>query len=80
VNPTTEQPIITVAEGVEADIDRAVAAARRAFDAGSKADFSISFGGFKQSGIGREGGPDAVLPYLESKTVVLRGAPAHLRG
>jgi acyl-CoA reductase-like NAD-dependent aldehyde dehydrogenase len=47
---------------------------------GSKADFSISFGGFKQSGIGREGGPEAVLPYLESKTIVLRGAPAHLRG
>jgi acyl-CoA reductase-like NAD-dependent aldehyde dehydrogenase len=46
---------------------------------GSKADFSISFGGFKQSGIGREGGPDAILPYLESKTIVLRGAPAHLR-
>jgi acyl-CoA reductase-like NAD-dependent aldehyde dehydrogenase len=47
---------------------------------GSKVDFSISFGGFKQSGIGREGGPEAVFPYLESKTLVLRGAPAHLRG
>jgi acyl-CoA reductase-like NAD-dependent aldehyde dehydrogenase len=45
---------------------------------GSRVDFSIAFGGFKQSGLGREGGPDAVLPYLESKTVVLRSAPAHL--
>jgi acyl-CoA reductase-like NAD-dependent aldehyde dehydrogenase len=47
---------------------------------GSKADFSIAFGGFKQSGIGREGGSEAVLPYLESKTIVLRGAPAHMHG
>jgi len=45
---------------------------------GSKPDFSISFGGFKQSGIGREGGPDAVLPYLETKTIVLNGRPSHL--
>ena len=45
---------------------------------GSRVDFNIAFGGFKQSGIGREGGPDSVLPYLESKTVVLRSAPAHL--
>lgn len=45
---------------------------------GSRVDFSIAFGGFKQSGIGREGGPDSVLPYLESKTVVLQSAPAHL--
>ena len=45
---------------------------------GSRVDFSIAFGGFKQSGLGREGGPESVLPYLESKTVVLRSAPAHL--
>jgi aldehyde dehydrogenase (NAD+) len=46
---------------------------------GLKIDFSISFGGFKQSGIGREGGPTAILPYLESKTLILNGAPSHLR-
>lgn len=46
---------------------------------GSKPDFSIAFGGFKQSGIGREGGPGAILPYLETKTVVLPNAPAHLQ-
>ncbi|MBB6123387.1 aldehyde dehydrogenase [Sphingobium subterraneum] len=37
-------------------------------------DFAIAFGGFKQSGIGREGGMEAVLPYLETKTVVLTGS------
>jgi betaine-aldehyde dehydrogenase len=38
---------------------------------GFKVDFSIAFGGFKQSGIGREGGVEGLLPYLETKTVVL---------
>ena len=32
LNPATEQVIATVAEGNEADVDRAVAAARRAFE------------------------------------------------
>jgi aldehyde dehydrogenase (NAD+) len=34
-------------------------------------DFSIAFGGFKQSGIGREGGIEGLMPYLETKTVLL---------
>ena len=34
-----------------------------------KTDFSIAFGGFKQSGIGREGGTEGLLPYLETKTM-----------
>src|SRR5262245_49104709 len=34
-------------------------------------DFSISFGGFKQSGIGREGGTEGMYPYLEAKTIIL---------
>jgi acyl-CoA reductase-like NAD-dependent aldehyde dehydrogenase len=42
-------------------------------------DFGIGFGGFKQSGIGREGGIEGLLPFLESKTVVLREAPAQYR-
>jgi len=37
---------------------------------GFKLDFSIGFGGFKQSGIGREGGLAGVAPYLESKTMI----------
>ncbi|WP_028221440.1 aldehyde dehydrogenase [Paraburkholderia oxyphila] len=37
----------------------------------SRTDFSIGFGGFKQSGIGREGGTEGLDAFLESKTVVL---------
>ena len=43
-----------------------------------RTDFSISFGGFKQSGIGREGGVEGLLPYLEAKTIILEGMPKHL--
>jgi aldehyde dehydrogenase (NAD+) len=38
---------------------------------GSRTDFSIGFGGFKQSGIGREGGIEGLTAFLESKTIVL---------
>ncbi len=38
---------------------------------GPRTDFSIGFGGFKQSGIGREGGVEGLLAFLESKTIVL---------
>ncbi len=37
----------------------------------SRTDFSIAFGGFKQSGLGREGGVEGLLPFLEAKTIVL---------
>jgi acyl-CoA reductase-like NAD-dependent aldehyde dehydrogenase len=40
-----------------------------------RSDNGVSFGGFKQSGIGREGRVDGLLPYLESKLVVLDGPP-----
>jgi len=43
---------------------------------GSRTDITIAFGGFKQSGIGREGGTEGLLPFLESKTVVLDGPPS----
>jgi acyl-CoA reductase-like NAD-dependent aldehyde dehydrogenase len=42
------------------------------------ADFSICFGGFKQSGIGREGGIEGLRPYLEAKTMLLQGRPRQL--
>ena len=38
---------------------------------GLKFDFSIGFGGFKQSGLGREGGIRGIEHYLEFKTVIL---------
>lgn len=63
------------------DIDRArgVAARLRSGTVGHNAfrsDFGIAFGGFKQSGIGREGGREGLFPYLETKTVVLEGVPS----
>ena len=65
------------------DADRAYAAARalRSGTVGHNAlrnDFMIAFGGFKQSGIGREGGVDGLLAFLEAKTIILEGEPAHL--
>lgn len=58
------------------DPERAYAVARRLRAGtvghnGFRTDFSIAFGGFKQSGIGREGGTEGVYPYLEAKTVIL---------
>ena len=41
-----------------------------------RTDFGIAFGGFKQSGIGREGGAAGLLPVLESQTVILDGPAA----
>lgn len=38
---------------------------------GLKMDFALPFGGFKQSGLGREGGAEGVQPYLETKTILL---------
>ena len=63
------------------DVDRAreVAGQLRSGTVGHNAfrtDFGIAFGGFKQSGIGREGGREGLLPFLETKTVILDGRPA----
>ena len=65
------------------DVDRAYRVARALRTGtvghnGFRADFMIGFGGFKQSGLGREGGRDGLLPYLESKTILLAGEPAAL--
>jgi acyl-CoA reductase-like NAD-dependent aldehyde dehydrogenase len=66
------------------DIDRARAVAGQ-LQSGTvghnafKSDFGIAFGGFKQSGVGREGGREGLLSYLETKTVILDGPPATYR-
>ena len=63
------------------DPERAYAVGRRLRSGtvghnGFKADFSIAFGGYKQSGIGREGGVEGLYPYLEAKTMIFETAPA----
>ena len=63
------------------DVDRARDVARqlRSGTVGHNAfrtDFTMAFGGFKQSGIGREGGTEGLLPFLETKSVILEGRPA----
>jgi acyl-CoA reductase-like NAD-dependent aldehyde dehydrogenase len=57
---------------------RAVAGELRSGTVGHNAfrtDFGIAFGGFKQSGIGREGGIEGLRTFLETKTVILEGRP-----
>ena len=62
------------------DVDRARDVARQLRSGtvghnGFHSDMNVAFGGFKQSGIGREGGEEGLLPFLETKTVILDGSP-----
>jgi acyl-CoA reductase-like NAD-dependent aldehyde dehydrogenase len=62
------------------DIDRAHAVSRqlRSGTVGINAfrgDIEIAFGGFKQSGVGREGGHEGLRAYLETKTILGDAAP-----
>ena len=66
------------------DVDRArvVAGQLRSGTVGHNAfrtDFGMAFGGFKQSGIGREGGKEGLLPFLETKALILEGRPSQHR-
>jgi acyl-CoA reductase-like NAD-dependent aldehyde dehydrogenase len=45
---------------------------------GMRADFSLPFGGFKRSGLGREGGVEGLTSYTELKTILLDGIPSAL--
>jgi aldehyde dehydrogenase (NAD+) len=63
-----------------ADVDRARAVGRR-LRAGTvghnacRTDFGVSFGGFKQSGLGREGGREGLGEYLEAKFSIFEDVP-----
>jgi aldehyde dehydrogenase (NAD+) len=46
----------------------------------NRGDFTLGWGGFKQSGIGREGATQGLLPFLETKSIILDGAPVALLG
>jgi len=44
---------------------------------GMKADFNLPFGGFKQSGVGREGNnAEGLHSFLETKTMLIEAVPA----
>ena len=66
------------------DVDKAYQVARR-LRSGTvghnsfRTDFNIAFGGFKQSGIGREGSTEGLKNYLETKTVILDEQPTHMK-
>jgi acyl-CoA reductase-like NAD-dependent aldehyde dehydrogenase len=67
------------------DVNRArqVASRLRSGTVGHNAmrtDFGVSFGGYKQSGIGREGVHEGLNPFLEVKFVVLDGEPEGYSG
>jgi len=45
---------------------------------GLRMDFGLPYGGFKQSGLGREGGVEGLMGYLEVKTMLLDAMPGTL--
>jgi len=66
------------------DPDRAYAIARRIRTGnfghnGRVIDFTIPYGGFKQSGVGREGGIEGLHGFTEVKAVFMSELPSHLR-
>jgi aldehyde dehydrogenase (NAD+) len=59
-----------------ADEDRAAAVAAQlqvgsvAVNSTAVLDFGSPFGGFKQSGIGREGGPEGIAGFVEYQAII----------
>ncbi|GGC03422.1 aldehyde dehydrogenase [Novosphingobium endophyticum] len=66
------------------DVERAYAVARRIRTGnfghnGRVIDYTIPYGGFKQSGVGREGGIEGLHGFTEVKAIFMKELPAHLR-
>jgi acyl-CoA reductase-like NAD-dependent aldehyde dehydrogenase len=57
-------------------VSRAVEAGNLSVNSHSSVRYSTPFGGFKQSGVGRELGPDAPLSFTETKNVFIAIEPA----
>jgi len=67
------------------DVDHAYAVGRRIRTGnfghnGRVIDFTIPYGGFKLSGVGREGGVEGLHGFTEIKAIFLAEPPSHLRG
>lgn len=67
------------------DADRAYAIGRRIRTGnfghnGRVIDYTIPYGGFKQSGVGREGGPEGLHGFTEVKAIFMNDLPSHLKG
>jgi len=65
------------------DVDRAYAVARHIRTGtvshnSHRTEMFIGYGGFKQSGIGREGGVEGLRAFMEAKTISLAGVPTAL--
>ena len=66
------------------DVERAYKVARRIRTGnfghnGRVIDYTIPYGGFKQSGVGREGGEEGLDGFTEIKAVFMAQLPAHLQ-
>jgi len=73
INPATERVQMRVVA-----IGRRLQSGTVGHNAFRGGDFTVGFGGFKQSGVGREGGVEGLLPYCETKAMLLDDAPSRL--